>query len=198
MTKRQSSEQYALAAAVWRKLFDFLMSTRGQRDNALQTRRLTPNDAKALCSLDITVGKPMRALAQTWGTDASNATWVVDRLERLGLAERRAVPHDRRVKLVGLTARGVKTREEVIRAFREPPAELLALTSRQLKAMAEILRELVPTPLDLNPLVLDTSRTTKGRPRLRRAVTKAPKTKATRVRSEHPPGSASIAVAQRH
>jgi DNA-binding MarR family transcriptional regulator len=178
MAKRQSSEQYALAAAVWRKLFDFFISTRGQRDSALESSGLTPNDAKALCSLDTSVGKPMRALAQTWGTDASNATWVVDRLERLGLAERRAVPHDRRVKLVGLTARGLKTREEVTRAFREPPAELLALSSKELTTMAKILGKLVPTPLAPNAMVLDASRSTKRRPRPRRTPPKALKTEA--------------------
>ncbi len=177
MTTRRSSEQYALAAAVWRKLFDFFISTRGQRDGALQSCGLTPNDAKALCTLDTTAGKPMRALSQAWGTDASNATWVVDRLERLGLAERRAVARDRRVKLVGLTARGLKTREEVTRAFQEPPTELLALTSKELKTMAEILGKLVPTSLASHVMVLDASRSTKGRPRPRRAATKALKTK---------------------
>ena len=53
----------------------------------------------------------MRSLADAWGSDASNATWVVDRLERLGLAERRALVTDRRVKLAVLTARGIKARD---------------------------------------------------------------------------------------
>jgi DNA-binding MarR family transcriptional regulator len=30
----------------------------------------------------------MRVLAQEWGCDPSNATWLVDRLEALGLARR--------------------------------------------------------------------------------------------------------------
>ena len=178
MSKGRSSEQYELAAAVWRKLFDFFISTRGQRDRALESCALTPNDAKALCTLDVTAGQPMHSLAQTWGTDASNATWVVDRLERLGLAERRAVARDRRVKLVGLTAHGLKTREEVTRAFHEPPAELLKLNRKELETMAEILGKLVPTPLAPNAMVLDASQSRKQRPRPRRAATTTRKAKA--------------------
>jgi DNA-binding MarR family transcriptional regulator len=48
----------------------------------------------------------MRALAREWRCDASTATWIVDRLEGKGLAERRAHATDRRVKLVVLTPRG--------------------------------------------------------------------------------------------
>jgi hypothetical protein len=44
----------------------------------------------------------MKSLADEWRCDASNATWIVDRLEKLGLAERKTVPHGRRVKLVVL------------------------------------------------------------------------------------------------
>ena len=84
----------------------------------------------------------MRALAEAWGTDASNATWVVDRLERKGLAERRTIARDRRVKLVVLTSRGVRTRNAILQAFHEPPPELLTLDRRDLGALGEILGKL--------------------------------------------------------
>ena len=42
----------------------------------------------------------MRSLADEWECDPSYATWIVDRLEALGLAKRQVVLHDRRVKLV--------------------------------------------------------------------------------------------------
>jgi DNA-binding MarR family transcriptional regulator len=142
MATGRSSDKQALAARAWSRLFEFFMSTRGQRDEVLERFGLTPNDAKALSTLDPTDGKPMRALAEAWGTDASNATWVVDRLERQGLAERRTTASDRRVKLVVLTARGVKTRDEILRAFHEPPAELLALDRPDLQALGEILGKL--------------------------------------------------------
>jgi DNA-binding MarR family transcriptional regulator len=142
MTIGRASDRNALAARAWRRLFDFFISTRGQRDQTLERFALTPNDAKALHSLDAQAGKPMRMLADAWGTDASNATWVVDRLERLGLAERRTIASDRRVKLVVLTPRGVKTRDEIMRAFHEPPPELLVLDRRDLRALGDILEKL--------------------------------------------------------
>jgi DNA-binding MarR family transcriptional regulator len=138
----RSGGDRALAAEVWRSLFDVFVSTRWQRDAVLARLGLTPNDARALNTLDAAQGKPMRALAQAWGTDASAATWVVDRLERKGLAERRALPGDRRVKLVVLTPLGVQTRDEILRAFHEPPAELLALSRAELESMGEVLGKL--------------------------------------------------------
>lgn len=136
------SSKRAVAAEVWRRLFEVFMSTRPQRDEVLGRVGLTPNDSKALFSLDATEGKPMRALADAWGTDASAATWVVDRLERKGLAERRAAPSDRRVKLVVLTSRGAKTRDEILRAFHEPPPELLALDRQELQTLGELLAKI--------------------------------------------------------
>lgn len=132
----------AAAAEAWRRLFDVFVRTRWRRDEVLARLELTPNDAKALNTLDAECGKPMRALAQAWGTDASAATWVVDRLERKGLAERRAQPGDRRVKLVVLTARGVQVRDEILRAFHAPPPEVLALDEADLRALAQILGRL--------------------------------------------------------
>lgn len=131
-----------MAAEVWRALFEVFMRTRWRRDQVLERHGLTPNDAKALHTLDVTEGKPMRALAEEWGTDASNATWVVDRLERKGLAERRTIASDRRVKLVVLTRRGAETRDAIMRGFHEPPPELLALDRRDLRALREILGRL--------------------------------------------------------
>ena len=63
----------------------------------------------------------MSELADEWMCDASNATWIVDRLEERGLAERRTIPTDRHVKLVVLTAKGDRTRHEMIRTPHEPP-----------------------------------------------------------------------------
>ena len=131
-----------LAAKAWRELFEFFVSTRRQRDQVLERHELTPNDAKALDTLHPAEGQPMSTLAAAWGTDASNATWVVDRLERKGLAERRADPGDRRVKLVVLTKRGETTRDAVVRAFHTPPPELLTLTREELATLGQLLGKL--------------------------------------------------------
>ena len=81
-----NSSKAALARDVWVLMFDFLMRTSPQRARSLGRCGLTPNDARALAALDPLVGRTMRSLADDWECDASNATWIVDRLERLGLA----------------------------------------------------------------------------------------------------------------
>ena len=101
---------------------------------------LTPNDARALSALDLTTGRTIRSLADEWGCDASNATLIIDRLEKRGLAERRAMPGDRRVKLVVLTTSGLKTRQRLLDGMYDPPAEVLALP----RASLEVLRTALP------------------------------------------------------
>ncbi len=123
-------------------MFDFLMRTAPQRTGSLGRRGLTPNDARALSSLDSDVGRTMRSLADEWECDASNATWIVDRLERSGLAERRADPQDRRVKLVILTPKGVKMRAELMEEFHTPPNELLELSRNDLETLLRVLEKL--------------------------------------------------------
>lgn len=131
-----------LAARAWSRLFEFFIGTRGRRDRVLEHYGLTPNDARALHSLDPAAGKPMGVLAREWGTDASYATWVVDRLEEKGLAERRTVESDRRVKPVILTTRGAETRDAILEAFNEPPPELLTLSRQELQTLGAILGKL--------------------------------------------------------
>lgn len=123
-------------------MFDFLMQSSAQRTKSLGRRGLTPNDSRALMSLDPEEGRPMRALAEAWECDASNATWVVDRLEKLGLAERKNVPHDRRVKLVVLTTRGQKLKAELLDEFYSPPAELLQLDRDTLETLQQALTKI--------------------------------------------------------
>jgi len=140
------SDKDELAARVWRLMFDYLMATNPQRSDALQKRGLTPNDSKALMSLTGDVGRPIGELAREWQSDPSNATWIVDRLEKAGLAERQPSPQDRRVKLVLLTAKGAQTRAELMAEFRNPPADLAALGVVDLMALESVMRKLRPDP----------------------------------------------------
>jgi DNA-binding MarR family transcriptional regulator len=137
MAKKDKS---VVAAEAWRRLFTFFMKTRSQRDRVLARLRLTPNDVRALTELDVSEGRTMRSLADEWGCDASNATWIVDRLEKRGLAERRTRSGDRRVKLVVLTQAGAKARKQLLDGLFDPPPELLALP----RATLEVLRDSLP------------------------------------------------------
>jgi DNA-binding MarR family transcriptional regulator len=141
----------ALRARVWRALFDVLMRSAPARTDVLARRGLTPNDSRALVSLDVTEGRPMRALADAWACDPSYATWIVDRLEALGLAERRAAARDRRVKLVVLTKKGLRTRTQVLEEFYEPPPEIAALDREDLEALDRILGKITGGRVAIGP-----------------------------------------------
>jgi DNA-binding MarR family transcriptional regulator len=130
-----------LAAETWKRMVDFFIGTSSQRGKVLARMGLTPNDSRALSALDVAGGRTMRSLADEWGCDASNATWIIDRLEKRGFAERRALPGDRRVKLVVLTTSGVKARQKILEGMYEPPPELLALPRSSL----EVLRSALPS-----------------------------------------------------
>ena len=128
----------ALARRVWQALFDLLIRSAPVRTASLARRGLTPNDSRALFSLDPRTGRSMRSLADEWQCDPSNATFIVDRLEELGLAARQPLLHDRRVKLVVLTRKGEKTRTDLLREFHEPPAEFDKLDRADLEALERI------------------------------------------------------------
>ena len=132
------------AQRVWRLMFNVLLRTAPQRTEVLGRLGLTPNDSRALASLDPKTGRSMRSLANEWRCDASNATWIVDRLERAGLAERRSLPEDRRVKLVVLTPKGIRTKAELMEAFYTTPPELLELDNAELEALERLLNRLTP------------------------------------------------------
>jgi DNA-binding MarR family transcriptional regulator len=130
-----------LALEAWRLMFEFLMRSAPQRLQSQQERGLTPNDSRALFSLE-QEGKPIGALAREWGCDPSTATWLVDRLERSGLAERVPSPSDRRVKLVRATEKGITTRNELMAAYHQPPSEIARLSERDLDSVIRVLRKL--------------------------------------------------------
>jgi len=131
-----------LAGRAWRLMFDFLISTAPARQDSLARRGLTPNDSRALFSLDADQGRPIGTLANQWGCDPSNATFIIDRLEKSGLAERRAASVDRRVKLVTLTVHGAQTKSDLLKEFHLPPAGLGNLSKVDLLSLERIFRKL--------------------------------------------------------
>jgi DNA-binding MarR family transcriptional regulator len=138
----RASTKAAIAADAWRSIFDFIVLTADHRISVLGRLGLTPNDSRALMSLNEKAGRTMRSLAREWECDASTATWIVDRLEAKALAERRTEPTDRRVKLVVLTPLGAATRDEMIAGTYTPPPEMLALDAGQLRSLREAVRYL--------------------------------------------------------
>ncbi|MDQ0466016.1 DNA-binding MarR family transcriptional regulator [Caulobacter ginsengisoli] len=133
------------AARAWRLMFSYFLSTSPARERSLESRGLTPNDARALWALDETQGRAMGALARQWGCDPSNATFIVKRLERLGLAERHRSPQDSRVKLVRLTPLGARLKAELLAEYHLPPPGLEALAPADLAALEAIFQKLAPS-----------------------------------------------------
>ena len=134
-----TNDKAALAADAWARFFELLMRTHAHRDQVMRKHGLTPNDMRAMMTLTAGKGHTMRDLADLWGCDASNATFIVDRLEKRGFAERTAKPGDRRVKLVVLTSAGEKMRKKMKEAMFVPPPSVLALPRPTLEALRDAL-----------------------------------------------------------
>jgi DNA-binding MarR family transcriptional regulator len=135
----------ARARRVWQTLFNLLIRSAPVRTASLARRGLTPNDSRGLFSLDSRPGRSIRSLADEWQCDPSNATFIVDRLEELGLASRQPMLNDKRVKLVVLTRKGEKTRTQLLQEFYQPPPEFDRLGRADLEALEAILARLTDT-----------------------------------------------------
>ena len=146
MSDKRGRPKAAIAAEAWGALLDLTMGQRNRFFGVLQEFGLTPGDLRALCALDHEAPRPMRTLARAWACDASNVTWMVDRLERRGLVERQMLASDRRVRTVALTPLGASTKAELFTRLHEPPADFLALDRATLQALRDALARL-PTSL---------------------------------------------------
>jgi DNA-binding MarR family transcriptional regulator len=133
-----------LRAEVWQALYEFLLSEHERRLESVAEFGVSPGDLKALLRLVPGRAEPMRALAKTWRCDASTVTWIVNRLEKQGLVERRAHETDRRIKVVVLSRRGRQLRTQVIqRLYRRPPDAFSHLSHEdliQLRRLVGLLR----------------------------------------------------------
>jgi len=132
---QQVGSSEALAADAWRVMLDYFLSKRERHIGLAAQFGLTVGSMKTLLALDPEEPKSMRALAEDWKCDASNVTWLVDRLEERQLVERCPSPTDRRVKTVMLTPAGEALKQELLERMYEPPDELRALPKADLEAI---------------------------------------------------------------
>ena len=85
----------------------------------------------------------MGELAKQLACDNSNVTWITDRLEERGLVTRTRAPHDRRVRLLVLTAKGRGLRKEISARLAEPPPAITELPADDQRKLRDLLARVV-------------------------------------------------------
>jgi len=124
----------------WELLMDLVLAERARIPQIAAEFRLSPPQVHALRVLSPERPLPMGRLACALGCDASNVTGIVDRLEKRGLIERRASEHDRRVKVLVVTAEGAQVRRRLLLRLGEPPQSIAALSPADRRRLARLLR----------------------------------------------------------
>ncbi|MFI6089376.1 MarR family winged helix-turn-helix transcriptional regulator [Streptomyces sp. NPDC051218] len=101
--------------------------------------------AQATALREMTGPMTMRELAERMSCEPSNATFVIDKLEKQGLVERHAHPTDRRAKLLVLTAAGTASRERLLELLVQD-SPLANLSSEQQRALQSLLEQALTRP----------------------------------------------------
>ncbi|MFG3258267.1 MarR family winged helix-turn-helix transcriptional regulator [Streptomyces sp. NPDC048172] len=101
--------------------------------------------AQATALREMTGPMTMRELAERMSCEPSNATFVIDKLEKQSLVERRAHPTDRRAKHLVLTPEGSVLRERLLELLTQE-SPLAALTPEQQGALQGLLERTVAHP----------------------------------------------------
>ncbi len=109
---------------------------------------LTVQQAMLIDGLPAHDPQPMTAIANMLGCDTSNATGLVDRLERHKLVRRQASSADRRVRTVVLTAAGRQAKEELLRLTRTDNPLFVGLDEQTCRDLTALLRHVAMRPAD--------------------------------------------------
>jgi len=128
------------AREAWALFWRIFTADKPRRMALLNELGLAPMQSMALTHLQPGQPMTMSALAQALMCDNSNVTGIADRLEAHGLVERRPAEHDRRVKTLVLTDKGIATRAEVERSMSVPPPPLAGLSDADAAALRDILQ----------------------------------------------------------
>ena len=133
-----STRKAELAEETWAAIHQAMHAFRDSWLAAGRNLELNPGEMRAL---EVLAAGPlaMGALARELRCDASNVTWLADRLESRGFVERRPAPHDRRVKTLSLTDAGRSAQADAHDALRAPPEPLLALSAAELRTLRDLM-----------------------------------------------------------
>jgi DNA-binding MarR family transcriptional regulator len=125
---------------IMRRLMDLFARTLDHQGTFLETLGLTYSQAKLLWRLEVGDTPSLKELARRCGVDPSNLGGVVDQLTERGLVLSRPAEHDKRVRVIRLTADGVRLRRRLVACMSENPA-IHGLPRKRQDQLLEILRE---------------------------------------------------------
>ena len=127
----------------WHLLVRFFFAQRAHMPSLAADLELSPAQCHVLHLIEPGRDLPMGQLANRLACDASNVTGLVDRLESRGLVRRRPSEHDRRIKVLQLTAAGCRVRDMLVERMSAPPPILNRLSQRDHEALVRILTRLL-------------------------------------------------------
>jgi DNA-binding MarR family transcriptional regulator len=101
---------------------------------------LAVGDAQALWLLALHGSTATKDLARALDIDPANASTLISRLERRGFVRRTPAPHDRRSRLVELTAKGRRARDALARCIAKRRPAFRDFTTAELTTFRDLLR----------------------------------------------------------
>src|SRR6266540_3810584 len=96
--------------------------TLDHQGTCLETLELTYAQAKLIWRLETSDTPSLKEAARRCGVDPSNLSSVVDQLTERGLVTSRPAVHDKRVRVIRLTAEGVRMRKRLIACLTQNPS----------------------------------------------------------------------------
>ena len=123
-----------------KRLMDLFAETLNHQGTCLETLELTYSQAKLLWRLELNDMPSLKELARRCGVDPSNLAGVVDQLTDRKLVYSRPAAHDKRVRVIRLTAEGVRLRRKLVSCLAQNPA-IQSLPRERQRQLLEILRE---------------------------------------------------------
>ena len=142
VTRPRGSTAKAEQLTLLRLVMETGSALRQQINDILGEYDLTESLAAVLWAIDPGSGPPlsMRELAAKMRHDPSNITVLSDRLESMGLVERRPHPVDGRRRVLALTGYGARIYDEMLDRLRLI-SPLFSLTPREQRQLASLLRK---------------------------------------------------------
>ena len=136
----QPQPEHDAQEEIVRRLMDLFARTLDHQGTCLDTLGLTYNQAKLLWRLETNDTPSLKELARRCGVDPSNLAGTVDQLEERKLVRSRPAEHDRRVRIVRLSADGVRLRRKLVACLARNPS-IGALSQRKQEQLLAILRD---------------------------------------------------------